>query len=85
VYAYAALCGLTHFGLKLNRKADLVAQPLTLDPTTEVWAPAARSEHVLSAPTQAQPAAAAEPPASAPAGESVASRALERLTKNMGR
>jgi phage terminase large subunit GpA-like protein len=27
VYAYAALCGLMHFGLKLNKRADQAAQP----------------------------------------------------------
>lgn len=27
VYAYAALCGLTHFGMKLNRRADQVGLP----------------------------------------------------------
>jgi phage terminase large subunit GpA-like protein len=27
VYAYAALCGLIHFGLQLNKRADMVARP----------------------------------------------------------
>lgn len=27
VYAYAALCGLLHFGLKLNKRAEVVAEP----------------------------------------------------------
>nr|WP_082016594.1 terminase gpA endonuclease subunit [Cupriavidus sp. IDO] len=39
VYAYAALCGLTHLGLKLNRRADLVAMPLDYDAVQQVWAP----------------------------------------------
>lgn len=29
VYAYAALCGLMHFGLKLNRRVDAVSAPFT--------------------------------------------------------
>lgn len=40
VYAYAALCGLTHFGLKLNRRADQVEVPLHLDPDGKTWTPA---------------------------------------------
>jgi phage terminase large subunit GpA-like protein len=39
VYAYAALCGLTHLGMKLNRRADLVAQPLDYDASQQAWAP----------------------------------------------
>jgi phage terminase large subunit GpA-like protein len=39
VYAYAALCGLTHLGLKLNKRADLVAMPLEYDAVQQEWAP----------------------------------------------
>jgi len=39
VYAYAALCGLTHLGLKLNRRADLVSQPLDYDASQQAWVP----------------------------------------------
>ncbi|WP_406867228.1 phage terminase large subunit family protein [Paraburkholderia fungorum] len=38
VYAYSALCGLTHLGMKLNRRADIVAAPLEFD--GQVWEPA---------------------------------------------
>ncbi|MEX3635967.1 phage terminase large subunit family protein [Paraburkholderia sp. BR14320] len=41
VYAYAALCGLLHFGLKLNKRADDLARLPPLDGETE--APAART------------------------------------------
>lgn len=41
VYAYAALCGLTHLGMKLNRRADQVEIPLQFDATAQVWAEAA--------------------------------------------
>lgn len=43
VYSYAALCGLMHFGLKLNKRADEVAiAPTLIDPPpeSEVVAPA---------------------------------------------
>jgi phage terminase large subunit GpA-like protein len=40
VYAYAALCGLTHLGLKLNKRADLVAMPLEYDASQQEWTPA---------------------------------------------
>lgn len=32
VYSYAALCGLTYMGLRLNRKADAIAQETTQHP-----------------------------------------------------
>lgn len=37
VYAYAALCGLTHLGLKLNRRAiDIETNPSVLRPPEEI-------------------------------------------------
>jgi phage terminase large subunit GpA-like protein len=39
VYAYAALCGLTHLGLKLNRRADIVAKPLDYDAAQQAYVP----------------------------------------------
>jgi phage terminase large subunit GpA-like protein len=56
VYAYAALCGLTHLGLKLNRRADLVEVPLHLDPDGKTWAPAAPVAPGAAAPPVATPA-----------------------------
>lgn len=55
VYAYAALCGLAHFGLKLNHRADQVAvqPPAVVDPPTHGTR--------LITPTQAAPAAATRP------------------------
>lgn len=58
VYAYAALCGLTHFGLQLNRRADQIA------PASDATAPATVVQ--ASAPAQAtltppQPAIDAPP------------------------
>ncbi len=52
VYAYAALCGLTHLGLKLNRRADLVAMPLDYDASQKAWVPQPASDQP-AAPTAA--------------------------------
>lgn len=61
VYAYAALCGLTHLGLKLNRRADLVAQPLDYDASQQAWVPQPAAQPVaqpspVPAPVEAKPA-----------------------------
>jgi len=45
VYSYAALCGLMHFGLKLNKRADEVAiAPTFIDPLPETEVVAAAEE-----------------------------------------
>lgn len=81
VYAYAALCGLTHFGLKLNRRADLVAVPIEFDPqqperssTPEVSAPA----NALPVPRH-QPSSSPEPAASSSAIQPARKRLTNRL------
>jgi phage terminase large subunit GpA-like protein len=63
VYAYAALCGLLHFGLGLNRRADEAAQPYQA-------APDARRLPVDQAAESVPPATAAPPPAERPARRS---------------
>jgi phage terminase large subunit GpA-like protein len=44
VYAYAALCGLMHFGFGLNRKVDEVSVALKFDAASNAWTPAQQAE-----------------------------------------
>lgn len=70
VYAYGALCGLTHLGLKLNKRADDIAIPLQMG-GDGVWAPPAAD----APPPVATPEAMASTEANAkPAKKSLASR-----------
>ena len=65
VYAYAALCGLIHLGLKLNRRAEEIALTISEPPPQEV----------LAAATEREPEEqAVAPPVAAPAKKSLASR-----------
>ncbi|CAE6811688.1 hypothetical protein R69746_05650 [Paraburkholderia aspalathi] len=74
VYAYSALCGLTHLGMKLNRRADIVAAPLQFD--GQVWEPA---------PAEAAPAPAAVVGAVPQAPRSAAQRAAEKMSKRLAK
>ena len=72
VYAYGALCGLTHLGLKLNKRADDIAIPLQMDGETGVWVPQADANSGGAA----QPQAPGPPmqPNAVPVKKSLASR-----------
>jgi len=50
VYAYAALCGLTHLGLKLNKRADMAAAPLDYDAVQQTWTPSPAASPVVTTP-----------------------------------
>lgn len=65
VYALAALRGLVHMGMKLNREADKVGAAVTLPPAEEV--PAGDREERAEAPTPAPaPTSVPDPPFSPP-------------------
>lgn len=73
VYSYAALCGLIHYGLKLNKRAEIVAQPYVsngVDDEPVIVEPPTQTA-VVAAPIVSQPAAA---PAAKPSRKSFASR-----------
>lgn len=44
VYAYAALCGLMHFGLQLNRRAESAAMPPIASAADQIEIPAASDD-----------------------------------------
>ena len=60
VYGYAALCGLLHFGLKLNKKVEMVAPGRAFPPSAPTG-PVATSPVFNPAIEQSQPATAEKP------------------------
>ena len=71
VYAYAALCGLLHFGLKLNRAADAAARPPRPDRAMPGEIPAPAGAAARSAAPAQQPAAGPQQAARRPDGPSI--------------
>lgn len=55
VYAYAALCGLIHFGLKLNRAAEVAEAPRTEAEAEVVIAPITAAPQIATAAMAARP------------------------------
>lgn len=72
VYAYAALCGLQHFGLHLNRKTDSVGEPTAPSPsrpeaeTAQAVPQSAAPENVLAPPAPIPLPAFVSPPTAVP-------------------
>jgi phage terminase large subunit GpA-like protein len=71
VYAYGALCGLMHFGLKLNKRAEVVAQPYVPAEPLPDATPAAAPTGAVGVGIENN---VAPPPAEAPKKRTLASR-----------
>lgn len=84
VYAYAALCGLVHMGLKLNRRAEEVGAAVTSTDAAAVPPLAGKGPAEVAEVALAVAPAAAAPPAPADRAARTRSRA-ERLAAKLAR